>query len=348
LGIVVGELSTGPLNAITDVVGVRVGHQTLSEGESIRTGVTAVLPHDGNLYQQKAPAAIYLGNAHGKLAGYTQVRELGTIETPIVLTNTLSVSAGIEALIRHTLEMPGNEAVTSVNAVVGETNDAYLNDIRALRVTADDVKAAILSAKTGPVEEGSVGAGTGTTCFGYKGGIGTASRQLSKQQGGYTVGVLVQANYGGVLTINGVPVGRELAKTKTDTDDNSAGGSCMIVVATDAPLCPRNLARLAKRTMLGLGRTGSHLANGSGDYAIAFSTAYRIPADEKLLNPPVALVSNRAMTPLFQAAVEATEESVHNAMFMATTVTGVNGHTRHAIPLDRVAAICQRHGAISI
>lgn len=348
LGIRVGELPTGPLNAIMDVDGVRVGHQTLIEGDRIRTGVTAVLPHAGNIYQQKAPAAIHLGNAHGKLAGSTQVRELGTIETPIVLTNTLSVSAGIEALIRHTLAAPGNEAVTSINALVGETNDGYLNDIRALRVTVDDVRAALDAAQTGAVLEGSVGAGTGTSCFGFKGGIGTASRQLHEDQGGYTVGVLVQANYDGVLTINGAPVGRELAATtsEVDTGTEKIDGSCMIVVATDAPLCPRNLYRLAKRAMLGLGRTGSHLSNGSGDYAIAFSTAYRIPADEKLLNPPVALATNRAMTPLFQAAVEATEESVYNAMFMATTVTGLNGHTRRAIPLEKVAAICRRYGIL--
>lgn len=348
MGIHAGTLPTGPLNAITDVNGVLVGHRTLIEGDNIRTGVTAILPNADNLYQNKAPAAIHLGNAHGKLAGSTQVRELGTIETPIVLTNTLSVSAGIEALIRHTIETPGNETATSINAVVGETNDSYLNNIRALRVTPEDVNAALDNAHSGTVDEGSVGAGTGTSCFGFKGGIGTASRQLAENQGGYTVGVLVQANYDGILTINGAPVGRDLADAAAgaDMDAASIDGSCMIVIATDAPLCPRNLYRLTKRAMLGLGRTGSHLSNGSGDYAIAFSTAYRIPAHEKLLNPPAALLSNNAMTPLFQAVVEATEESVYNAMFMATTVTGMNGRVRHAIPLGQVKVICRRYGVL--
>jgi len=350
IGIQVGILPVGRFNAITDVPGVTVGHTTLSEGDAVRTGVTAILPHDGNLYQQKVPAAVYLGNAFGKLAGSTQVQELGALETPIVLTNTLSVSAGIEGVVRYTLTQPGNETVRSVNAVVGETNDGYLNDIRGLHVTTDHVLAAIAAAQAGPVAEGSVGAGTGTSCFGFKGGIGTSSRRLPGDRGGYTVGVLVQSNYGGVLTINGAPVGRELGTFPLSeyTAGAQDDGSCMIIVATDAPLSPRNLERLAKRAVLGLGRTGSCLDNGSGDYVIAFSTAYRLPNDAGRLDPPVALVSNRSMSTLFRAAVEATEEAVYNSMFMAAPVTGRDGHTRQTIPLDRVVEISDHYRLLNL
>ncbi|WP_428389029.1 P1 family peptidase [Mucisphaera sp.] len=338
LGLRIGVLNPGPLNAITDVEGVRVGHRTLIEGTDVRTGVTAILPHGGNVFRDKVPAAIVVGNGFGKFAGFTQVRELGTLETPIVLTNTLSVAAGIEGLIRHTLAQPGNERVLSVNAVVGETNDGYLNDIRGMHVTVDDVLRAIASADTGPVEEGSVGAGTGITLFGYKGGIGTASRVLSTEHGGYTIGVLVQANYGGELTIAGISMG-ELLLEEAET---SADGSCVIVIATNAPLSARNLERLARRSFIGLGRTGSYLSNGSGDYAVAFSTGY-IVREQGLLEEPVALVTNRRMSPLFQAVAEATEEAVLNALFMATTVTGRDGNTREAVPVERVLrAIKQR------
>lgn len=345
IGIRFGNVPTGNLNAITDVTGVAVGHKTLIEGECIRTGVTAILPHDGNLYREKVPAAVFVGNGYGKLAGSTQVDELGTIETPIVLTNTLSVSAGVEALIRHTLALPGNEKVRSVNALVGETNDGYLNDIRGLHVTVDDVLSAIKNATTGPVEEGCIGAGTGTICFGYKGGIGTSSRKLKDNDGGYTIGVLVQTNYGGDMTVLGAPVGRELERMK---DEPGHDGSCMIVVATDAPLCARNLKRIAGRTMLGLGRTGSYISNGSGDYAIAFSTAYRVPMHDNPLNPPTALVPNSKMSPLFRAVVEATEEAVYNSLFMATTITGRDGHKVTALPLDEVIKICRRHNVLSL
>lgn len=351
LGIQVGILPTGKWNAITDVEGVKAGHQTIWEADSVRTGVTVIMPHGENLYKEKVPAAIYCGNAFGKLAGSTQVKELGTIETPIVLTNTLSVGAAMEGLIVYTLNQPGNESAQSVNAVVGETNDAYLNDIRGLHVKPKDVLAAIDAAATGPVAEGSVGAGTGTSCFGFKGGIGTSSRRIPKDRGGYTVGVLVQTNYGGVLEINGAPVGRELGEfyynqyTESSEKDE---GSCMIVVATDAPLSSRNLERLAKRAVLALANTGSFMSNGSGDYAIAFSTAYRIPDHDAITNPPVELVANHAMSLLFLATVEATEEALYNSMFQAQTVTGISGHTRKAIPLDRVVEICGRYNVLNL
>lgn len=350
IGIQVGILPTGEWNAITDVAGVMVGQVTLAEGDSVRTGVTVVLPHGGNLFQEKVPAAVYTANGFGKLAGSTQVDELGNLETPIALTNTLSVAAAIEGLVRHTLEQPGNEAVRSVNALVGETNDSFLNDIRGMHVTSDHVRAAINGAASGPVEEGAVGAGTGTSAFGFKGGIGTASRQLPADLGGYTVGVLVQSNYGGVLTINGVPVGRSLGTFPLSdyTSGPKVDGSCMIIVATDAPLCARNLERLAKRAALGLAQTGSSMQNGSGDYVIAFSTAYRIPGDGGLLDPPVAVVANRNMSPLFMAAVEATEEALYNSMFMATTTTGRDGNRREAIPLDKVVEITGRHGMLNV
>ncbi|MDX1971026.1 MAG: P1 family peptidase [Candidatus Sumerlaeia bacterium] len=346
LGIHVGILPTGKWNAITDVEGVLVGHVTKMEGDSVRTGVTAVLPHGENLFQHKVPAAVYKANAFGKLAGSTQIEELGTLETPIVVTNTLSVGTGVDALVRYTLSQEGNQDVRSVNAVVGETNDSYLNDIRGLHLTTNDFLMAIREAKTGPVAEGSVGAGTGTSAFGWKGGIGTSSRVLPEEFGGYHVGVLVQSNYGGILTINGAPVGRELGQfpLSSYTTGEKVDGSCMVIVATDAPLSDRNLERLAKRAVLGIGQTGSYITNGSGDYVIAFSTAYTLEHEAELLDQPVALVSNGSMSQLFLAAKEATEEALYNSLFMATTVTGVEGHTREAIDLDKVKQITEKYG----
>lgn len=338
MNIRIGVMAQGKVNAITDVPGVKVGHTTLIKGDSVRTGVTAILPHDGNLFQQKVPAAIYLGNAFGKLAGYTQVKELGNIESPIVLTNTLNVATGINAVISYTLAQKGNENVQSVNAVVGETNDGYLNDIRGKHVTEDDVMNAINNAKGGSVAEGNVGAGTGTVCFGFKGGIGTSSRVLPKKLGGYTVGVLVQTNFGGVLNIDGVPVGEELNKFYLrDQLNESPDGSCMIVVATDAPLDARNLERLAKRAFMGLAKTGGIASNGSGDYVIAFSTdsLLRIPfSAPDLLQQKI--LSNDAMSPLFMAAIEATEEAIVNSLFAAETMKGKNGRTIESLPLEKV------------
>ncbi len=349
LGIVPGVLQPGPLNAITDVQGVAVGHVTLVEGESIRTGVTAILPHKGNLFQEKVPAAIHVGNGFGKLAGITQVRELGNIESPIILTNTLNVAEGIAGAVEYTLAQPSNERVRSVNAVVGETNDGSLNDIRARRVTKEDVIKAIRSAETGAVAEGAVGAGTGTVCFGFKGGIGTSSRVLPAQLGGYTVGVLAQTNYGGILAINGAPVGRELGQYYLrESVRESADGSCMIVVATDAPLDARNLERLAARAMLGLAVTGSSISNGSGDYAIAFSTAAeaRVPfsPQNRVLSPPA--LHNDAVSPLFQAVKEATEEAVYNSLFMAVTTKGAGGRTVEALPVEKVLEICRKYNLL--
>jgi len=339
LGLSPGVFPPGPLNAITDVAGVRVGQVTLVEGDSVRTGVTTVWPHGGNLFQEKVPGAVFVGNAFGKLAGSTQVRELGTIETPIVLGNTLAVGTAVEAVVAWTLVQPGNEAVRSVNALVGETNDGGLNDIRSLPVRRDHVVTAIRTATAGPVAEGSVGAGTGTEAFGWKGGIGTASRRLPERFGGHTLGVLVQANFGGVLTMDGVPVGRELGRHAFDTD-----GSCMIVVATDAPLAATDLERLAARALFGLARTGSSFSNGSGDYAIAFSTAegLRVRHGERLPRPRTLLPTD-GLSPLFQASLEATEEAVLNALLRATTVTG-SGRTVEAIPLDRLRAALAKHG----
>jgi D-aminopeptidase len=335
-------MATGNLNGITDVSGVSVGHQTLKSGTDIRTGVTVVLPHQGNLFQEKVPAAICFFNAYGKLAGFTQVEELGNIETPIALTNTLSVGTCMTALVRYTLEQKGNESVRSVNAVVGETNDGYLNDIRALRVMESDVMSAIKRAHTGPVEEGSVGAGTGTSAFGFKGGIGTSSR-ITPEIGGkkYTVGVLVQSNFGWDLKINGVPVGRELRKEGGKKHRGTEkDGSCMIVIATDAPLCSRNLKRLARRAFTGMGRTRSVMSNGSGDYAIAFSTAYRIPdrpGDQKIEIPD--LVGNDTMTVFFRAVEEATEEAIYNSLIRARTIRGYRGHVRKELPIGRILSI---------
>lgn len=349
-GIKIGVLTTGKMNAITDVSGVMVGHRTLKHNDNVRTGVTAVLPHGGNIFQSKVPAAVYVGNGFGKLAGSTQITELGYIETPIVLTNTLNVSTAMEAVISHTLNQKGNEDVQSVNAVVGETNDGYLNDIRGRHVKVDDVLYAIRNAGSGPPEEGSVGAGTGTVCFGFKGGIGTASRKLPKALGGYTVGVLTQSNFGGVLQIAGVNVGRELgAFSFSDKLLNNADGSCMIIVATDAPLDSRNLQRLAKRAFMGLAKTGGIASNGSGDYVIAFSTAekMRVRHEATTALQRSETVPNDLTSPLFMAAIEATEEAILNSLFKAATVTGREGHTAEALPLLKVLPILKNHGVIA-
>jgi D-aminopeptidase len=347
LGIAPGIYSTGGLNAITDVEGVRVGHTTIVEGDRVRTGVTAILPHGGNLFQDKVAGAVFVGNAFGKLAGSTQVAELGTIETPIVLTNTLSVGTAVDAVARYTIAQPGNEQVRSVNALVGETNDGGLNDIRGFHVTREHVLAAIAGAKSGPVAEGSVGAGTGTICYGWKGGIGTASRRIDR--GGYTVGVLAQTNFGGNLTIAGVPVFRTLTPTRgpanaAPADDARArgDGSCMLVVATDAPLDARDLRRLAARAVFGLARTGSSYSNGSGDFAVAFSTASELRSRFNDTAPRArTMLPPDAASPLFEAALEATEEAVYNSLFQATTVRSANG-SAEAIPIDRVRALLKR------
>ena len=358
LGLKVGVLPSGPLNAITDVAGVEVGQTTIIRGDDIRTGVTAVRPHSGNLFREKVPGAIFVGNGFGKLAGSTQVEEMGNIETPILLTSTTSVPRVADAVISYVLALPGNEDVLSINPVVGETNDGYLSNIRGRHITPDDVFAAIKNAKSGPVEEGAVGAGTGTVAYGWKGGIGTSSRLLPANLGGYTVGVLVQTNFGGVLTIAGAPVGQELgqyylreelkqAGAGGGTVKDKADGSCMMVIATDAPLDARNLKRLAARAWLGMARTGASASNGSGDYAIAFSTAQqvRIHANDKAPTQKLEVMTNDAMSPLFQAVIEATEEGVYNSMFKATTMTG-NGHTVEALPIERTVAILKGHRVI--
>ena len=332
-GITPGIFKPGTNNAITDVPGVRVGHVTLVEGDDIRTGVTAIVPHDGNIFMKKCPAAIYVGNGFGKLAGVTQVRELGNIETPIILTNTLSVAEGIEGVIEYTLGLEGNENVRSVNAVVGETNDGHLNDIRGRHVRAEDVVQAILDAKGGPVEEGCVGAGTGTVCFGWKGGIGTSSRVLPANLGGYTVGVLVQSNYGGILEIDGVPIGQRLGQYSFKS---SADGSCMMVVFTDAPLDARNLERLAKRAMMGMAKTGGIASNGSGDYIIAVSVNEGNLIDEGTEYYSPTLLQNDDMSPLFEAVIEATAEALWNSLFMATDMRGRDGHFVRALPIAQV------------
>ncbi len=342
LGIDVGVLPAGRWNAITDVDGVRVGHQTLVEGESVRTGVTVIVPNTGNLFQQKVPAAIFCGNAFGKLAGSTQVQELGTLETPIALTNTLSVPVCVQALVRYTLDQSGNENARSVNAVVGETNDGFLNDIRGMHVKQTDVLAALRAAAGGAVTEGCVGAGTGTICFGWKGGIGTASRVLPPRRGGHTVGVLVQSNFGGILAVNGAPVGRELQQLADDDQD----GSCMIVVATDAPLSPRNLQRLARRALFGMARTGASMSNGSGDYVIAFSTAYRLQAGAT--RHSVELLANNQMTGLFLAVAEATEEAIYNSLFAATSMQGRAGHRVAALPVEPTIEILKKYNLLNL
>jgi D-aminopeptidase len=347
LGIKIGVLPTGSWNAITDVAGVKVGQVTLQEGRDIRTGVTAVLPHDGNLFQQKVPAAIYVGNGFGKLAGYTQVDELGTIESPIVLTNTLNVATAVSAIIDWTLGQQGNEKVRSINAVVGETNDGYLNDIRGRHVKNEHVMNALAQAAGGPVQEGNVGAGTGTVCFDWKGGIGTSSRKLSQKLGGYTVGVLVQTNFGGVLEVDGVPVGRELGKFAfKESLDKSSDGSCMMVVATDAPLDARNLKRLAKRAMLGLAHTGGIASNGSGDYVIAFSTANRVNHGSASETYNATLLHNDYVSPLFLAVIEATEEAIINSLLMAVTTTGVEDHKVEELPESAVMELMKKYGRV--
>jgi len=347
LGIVTGILPPGSYNAITDVPGVKVGHYTFIEGDSFRTGITAILPHSGNMFQEKVPCAIYLANAFGKLAGYTQVEEFGNIETPILLTGTLNVPRVADGLMQYMLFLPGNENVRSINPVVGETNDGWLSDIRSRPLGFKEVKEAIENASSGPVEEGCVGAGTGTICYGFKGGIGTSSRVLPEDIGGYTVGVLIQSNFGGILQINGAPVGRELNRFYSPIRaSDSADGSCMIVVATDAPLLSRNLKRLAKRAMYGLARTGSYCSNGTGDYVIAFSTAesLRITSSEPPQAEPVLV--NRQLSPLFLAVVEATEEALLNSLFKATSMTGRDGHQIEAIPLDKVLEICKKYNVL--
>jgi D-aminopeptidase len=341
-GVAIGILAPGPLNAITDVPGVAVGHVTIVEGTNVRTGVTAVLPHPGNLYQDKVPAGFAVANGYGKFIGSTQIDELGEIETPILLTNTLSVPEAAAGIIDWTLRQPGNQAVRSVNAVVGETNDGGLNDIRARRVTKADALAAIAAARPGAVDEGSVGAGAGTIAFGWKGGIGTSSRRLPARLGGWTVGVLVQSNYGGILAVGGVPVGQALGRhyLRDELQSAAGDGSVVIVVATDAPLSDRNLERLARRAFLGIARTGSPITNGSGDYAVAFSTAAgvrRTPA-RRIALAQVDELPNEQVSPLFEAVVEATEEAVLNSMFKAETVES-NGIRIEALPLDAVMRV---------
>ena len=346
-GIAIGVMDTGQHNAITDVPGVTVGHKTLNEDDHIRTGVTAILPHGGNIFQQKVPAAVYAGNGFGKLTGSTQIEELGNIETPIVLTNTLSVPTAANGLIDYTFSFDENDNVRSVNPVVGETNDGYLNDIRGRHVTEQDVLDAIESARSGRIPQGNVGAGTGTVAFGFKGGIGTSSRKLPENMGGYTVGVLVQTNFGGVLQIAGVPVGKELDKYYlSDRLNETPDGSCMIVVATDAPVGSRNLERLAKRAMLGLGKTGGIASNGSGDYVIAFSAAesLRIPYRSEGAFLSRKVLRNDAMSPLFMAVNEATEEAIINSLFQAETMSGRDGHTVEALPVDKVLEIMEEYG----
>jgi len=367
LGLAPGVLSPGPLNAITDVSGVTVGQVTLIQGDKVRTGVTAILPHPGNVFQDKVPGAAFIGNAFGKLAGSTQVQELGTIETPIVLSNTLAVGTVVDAVVGWTLAQPGNEAVRSVNAVVGETNDGGLNDIRSQPIRKEHVLAAIRDARGGAVAEGGVGAGTGTIAFGFKGGIGTSSRVAPVNEARYTVGVLVQTNFGGVLSIDGVPVGKELGRhafvrsgatrgsgsgsgpgpgsgSRSAGEPDSADGSCMIVVATDAPLSPPDLRRLAARAVFGLARTGSSYSNGSGDFAIAFSTApgLRVAYDSTAAKERLLLPTD-AVSPLFEAVLEATEEAVINSVLKAETMTG-NGRTVQALDLERLKELLRKYG----
>ncbi len=362
-GVIVGSLPPGPLNAITDVAGVRVGHTTIREGDSIRTGVTVIVPHAGNVFEERVPAAIHVGNGFGKLLGVTQVRELGELETPILLTSTLSVWQAADALVAWLLAQPGMKDVRSINPVVGETHDGFLNDIRARPIRPEHVTNALASAASGAIEEGAVGAGTGTVAFGWKGGIGTSSRKLPAQQGGHTVGVIVQSNYGGELTINGVHVGHELGQQASEPEakgaeafvatqsgdipaGNSGDGSIMMVVATDAPLGSRGLERLASRAIVGLARTGSSLANGSGDYVIAFSTAPECRRRRGESIHRVAELSNDSMSPLFQAVAEATEEAIYNSLFRAATTRGFKG-TVKALPLERTLELLRQAGALS-
>lgn len=361
LGLKIGILPTGNLNSITDVKGVKVGHTTIIRGTDIRTGVTAIVPHGGNLFQEKIPGAVFVGNGFGKLMGSTQIAELGEIETPILLTSTLSVPKVGDFLMDYMLALTGSETVRSINPVVAETNDGYLNDIRGRHISREDVFGAINNASGGLVAEGTVGAGTGTVAFGWKGGIGSSSRKLPESLGGYTVGVLVQTNFGGVLQINGAPVGEELGnyylrdqvtssgsqskdRPITDLNDN-ADGSIIIVIATDAPIDARNLRRVAARSMMGLARTGAAATNGSGDYAIAFSTAEKVRITNSN-SQTLELLSNNSISPLFLATIEATEEAIYNSLFQATSVTGANGHTVNALPIDKTIEILKKYNKI--
>lgn len=345
-GIEIGVLRTGKLNAITDVEGVKVGQVTFHQTDGVHTGVTAILPHEGNIFQNKIPAAIHIGNGFGKLMGYSQVEELGNIETPIVLTNTLSVPTAAAAVIDYTLQQPENEQVRSVNAVIGETNDGGLNDIRRRFITKEHVLEAIRNAKSGAVKEGNVGAGAGTVCFGFKGGIGTSSRILPKSKGGFTVGVLVQSNFGGVLQVNGVPVGIELGKHKFSKINEAYkdDGSCMIVVLTDAPLNAKNLKRLAARAMLGLARTGGIAANGSGDYVIAASTAkdLRMAHNSDSMYETFKVLRNNDLDLLFEAVIEATEEAIINSLFAAETLEGFENTKIEALPIEKTLEIMKK------
>ncbi len=354
LGVAPGIFNPGSLDAITDVAGVLVGQTTVTLGDSVHTGVTAILPHGGNLFFDRVPAALHVGNAFGKLVGGTQLTELGELETPILLTCTLCVWRAADALTAELLAQPGMERVVSINPVVGETNDATLNAIRSRPITREDVHHALATASGGPVAEGSVGAGAGTVAFGWKGGIGTSSRVLPRTLGGWTVGVLVQSNFGGVLQVMGAPVGRELGNYayRGQVDRERGDGSIMMIVATDAPIDDRNLGRLAARAMMGLARTGSSASNGSGDYVIAFSTAQQVRRHEggrpardsagRPILPTTQQLSNDDMSPLFEAVIEATEEAIYNSMFMATSVTS-HGHTVRAIPLDSVRTILAKY-----
>lgn len=344
-GISIGVMPVGKNNAITDVEGVKVGHTTLIVGDTIRTGVTAIIPHSGNIFKEKVPAAIYLGNGFGKLAGYSQVKELGNIETPVILTNTLSVPVASDALITYTLGLPGNNEVRSVNSVVGETNDGYLNDIRGRHVKQQHVLDAIRNASDGAVKEGNVGAGTGTICFNYKGGIGTSSRVLPKSLGGYTIGVLVQTNFGGTFEIAGVPIAKELGNYPFKDAIEKSDGSCMIVVVTDAPVDSRNLERVAKRAMMGLAKTGGIAANGSGDYVIALSVAKNNLVTESNIYKSEVL-SNDAMTPIFLATIEATEEAILNSMFAAQTMTAKGGKKIEGLPIPKILEIMKKYNRV--
>jgi D-aminopeptidase len=354
LGLIIGIFAPGTNNAITDVEGVKVGQVSIHAGDSIHTGVTAILPHGGNLFRDRVPAALFVGNGYGKLTGVTQLRELGELETPILLTCTLCVWRAADAMAQWMIAKPGMEDVRSINPVVGETNDGTLNDIRKPAVTSSHVVRALESAASGPVEEGSVGAGAGTVAFGWKGGIGTSSRKLPAALGGFTVGVLVQSNYGGVLSMNGAPVGRELGRYsfQNELGDSASryrdrgDGSIMIVVATDAPLDSRNLERLASRAIVGVGRTGSSMSNGSGDYVIAFSTAASVRRGADVAMRPVQDLANNEMSPLFQAVIEATEEAIYNSMLRATTVRGHRG-TVEALPIDRVTEILRKYRVLN-
>ncbi|HTJ24248.1 MAG TPA: P1 family peptidase [Gemmatimonadaceae bacterium] len=346
LGVKPGVFPTGALNAITDVVGVRVGQATVIEGDNVRTGVTAILPHGGNLFTDRVPAALHVGNGFGKITGVTQLRELGELETPILLTCTLCVWKAADAMVDWMLAQPGMDNVRSINPVVAETNDGALNDIRARPIRPEHVRAALTSASTGAVAEGSVGAGTGTVAFGWKGGIGTSSRVVSKSLGGWTVGVLVQTNFGGILQVLGAPVGKELGqyafKREAESPGERGDGSCVMVIATDAPLSDRNLERLAARAVMGLARTGSSASNGSGDYVLAFSTNDKVRRSYNATRLATEELANEQMSALFEAAVEATEEAIYNSLFMATTTTA-NGHTVEAIPLDKVRAVLGKY-----